>query len=173
MVLKRGGRGGKPKRGGSHRFSSSRDPNAYITSRPPRPEYDESDSEDGSEEDQVDQQITQKVAVINIGSTKDDTDSEEDGESESEEEGGKDAKAGKSEAQPAAPKKDDKPRELTRREREALEKERARQHFLKMKAKEESERLAAVRRQREEAAAAHAAALKEKEDARLARRSGL
>jgi len=57
--------------------------------------------------------------------------------------------------------------ELTRREREAIEKERARQHFLKMKEKEDGARLAVIRKQREEAAAAAAAEKKAKEEARL------
>lgn len=48
------------------------------------------------------------------------------------------------------------PRELTRREREAIQKEQARQHYLKMKEKEDAARLAIIRKQREEAAAKHA-----------------
>lgn len=59
------------------------------------------------------------------------------------------------------------PHELTRREREAIEKERARQHFLKMKEKEDAARLAVIRKQREEAAAAAAAEKKAKEEARM------
>lgn len=49
------------------------------------------------------------------------------------------------------------PRELTRREREAMEKEKARQHFLKIKEKEDAARLAVIRKRREEEAARHAA----------------
>ncbi len=45
------------------------------------------------------------------------------------------------------------PRELSRREREAIEKERAKQHFLKMKEKEDAARLAIIRKKREEEAA--------------------
>lgn len=52
------------------------------------------------------------------------------------------------------------PRELSRREREAIERERARQHFLKMKEKEDAARLAVIRKRREEEAALHAAELK-------------
>ena len=52
------------------------------------------------------------------------------------------------------------PRELTRREREAIEKERARQHYLKMKEIEDAARLAIIRKRREEEAARHAAELK-------------
>jgi hypothetical protein len=52
------------------------------------------------------------------------------------------------------------PKELSRRDREAIQKEQARQHYMKMKEKEDGARLALVRKQREEAAAAHAEALK-------------
>lgn len=58
------------------------------------------------------------------------------------------------------------PKEMSRRDREALQKEQARQHYLKMKEKEDSARLALVRKQREEAAAAHAEALRAKEAAK-------
>jgi len=54
------------------------------------------------------------------------------------------------------------PRELTRREREAIEKERARQHYLKMKEVEDAARLAIIKKRREEEAARHAAELKGK-----------
>lgn len=54
------------------------------------------------------------------------------------------------------------PKELSRRDREAIQKEQARQHYMKMKEKEDGARLALVRKQREEAAAAHAEALKGK-----------
>ena len=60
--------------------------------------------------------------------------------------------------------------ELTRREREAIEKERARQHFLKMKEKEDGARLAVIRKQREEAAAKAAEEKKAKEEARFRKR---
>jgi hypothetical protein len=60
--------------------------------------------------------------------------------------------------------------ELTRREREAIEKERARQHFLKMKEKEDGARLAIIKKQREEAAAKAAAEKKAKEEARFRKR---
>lgn len=56
--------------------------------------------------------------------------------------------------------------ELSRREREAIQKEQARQHYLKMKEKEDAARLALIRKQREEAAAQHAEALKAKEAAK-------
>lgn len=58
------------------------------------------------------------------------------------------------------------PKELTRREREAIQKEQARQHYLKMKEKEDAARLALVRKQREEAAARHAEELRAKEAAK-------
>lgn len=70
-------------------------------------------------------------------------------------------------AKPAQPKA---PHELTRKEREAIEKERARQHFLKVKEKEDAGRLAIIRKQREEAAAAAAAEKQAKEDARTRRK---
>ena len=57
-------------------------------------------------------------------------------------------------------------KELSRREREAIQKEQARQHYLKMKEKEDAARLALIRKQREEAAAQHAEALKAKEAAK-------
>lgn len=50
------------------------------------------------------------------------------------------------------------PREPSRREREEIQKEQARQHYLKMKEKEDGARLAAIRKQREEDAARHAEA---------------
>lgn len=53
--------------------------------------------------------------------------------------------------------KRDEPKEMTRREREAVEKERARQHYLMMKEKEDAARLAVIRRRREEEALLHAA----------------
>lgn len=62
------------------------------------------------------------------------------------------------------------PAEMTRREREAMEKEQARQHYLKMKAKEDAERLAIIRKKREEDAARHAAEEKAREEARFNRR---
>lgn len=62
------------------------------------------------------------------------------------------------------------PRELTRREREALEKKRAHEHYLKMKAKEDAARLAIIKKKREEQAAMHAAEQQAKEDAKLSRR---
>ena len=68
------------------------------------------------------------------------------------------------------PTQSSKPKELTRKEREAIEKEQARQHFLKMKQKEDAARLLLVKKKREEEAAAHAAATKAKEEARLTRR---
>ena len=67
-----------------------------------------------------------------------------------------------------APSKE--PKELSRKEREAIEKERARQHFLKMKEKEDAERLAVIRRRREEEALLRAAETKAKEEARYAKR---
>ena len=51
---------------------------------------------------------------------------------------------------------------MSRREREDIQKEQARQHYIKMKEKEDGARLALVRKQREEAAAAHAEALRGK-----------
>jgi membrane protein involved in colicin uptake len=69
-----------------------------------------------------------------------------------------------------APLPPSRPKELTRREREAIEKEQARQHFLKMKQKEDAARLLLIKKRREEEAAAHAAATKAKEEARLVRR---
>jgi len=60
-------------------------------------------------------------------------------------------------ATPKAPTMSKAPvREVTRREREAAEKEQARQHYLRMKEKEDAARLAVVRKQREEAAMRHA-----------------
>lgn len=170
MVLKRG-KFGKPRRGGSHHFSSTRDPNAYITARTPRHDEDEGSEESGSGSD-VDQ-VQEKLSIIDIGGTKSES---EDEESDEEEEASKEAKEAKEPKEAAAPpKQEEKPKpkqfhELSRREREAIEKERARQHFLKMKEKEDAARLAEIRKKREQEAAAHAAALKEKEAARLSRR---
>ena len=65
---------------------------------------------------------------------------------------------------PATPSSGTK--ELSRRDREAIQKEQARQHYLKMKEKEDAARLALVRKQREEAAAQHAEALRAKEAAK-------
>lgn len=56
------------------------------------------------------------------------------------------------------------PKELSRREREAIEKERAKQYYLQMKEKEDAARLAVIRKQREAAAQKHAIELKTKED---------
>jgi hypothetical protein len=82
-----------------------------------------------------------------------------------------DSESGEEEVEPVKPAATKKaPRELSRREREAIEKERARQHFLKMKEKEDAERLAVIRKRREEEAAQHAAEQKAKEEARFARR---
>ncbi len=58
------------------------------------------------------------------------------------------------------------PKEISRREREAIQKEQARQHYLKMKEKEDGARLALVRKERAEAAAKHAEELKAKEAAK-------
>ena len=55
--------------------------------------------------------------------------------------------------------------ELSRRDREAIQKEQARQYYLKMKDKEDAARLALVRKEREAAAAKHAEELKAKEAA--------
>jgi hypothetical protein len=164
MVLKRGR--GKPKRGGSHRFSSSHDPNAYITSRTSRPKYEENEEE--SEGNGSEHEVAEKLAGIDLASKEKESDSSNESESVESDK----AEEEKAPESLASAKKDSKPAELTRKQREAIEKERAREHFLKMKAKEESERLAIIRKQREEAAAAHAASIKLKEDARLARRSG-
>ena len=173
MVLKRGR--GKPKRGGSHKFSSSRDPNAYVTTSSVQRRNNYEDDDDVSSEGSGSEvELSSKVATIVIGDADEESESgniEEDSGSEeiNEEED--------SQAKPVnTPKTNQpsntKPRELTRREREALEKEQARQHFLKMKQKEDAERLAQIRKKREEEAAAHAAALQEKEQARLSRRTG-
>lgn len=56
--------------------------------------------------------------------------------------------------------------ELSRREREAIQKDQARQHYMKMKEKEDAARLNLIRKQRVEAAAQHAEALKAKEAAK-------
>lgn len=58
------------------------------------------------------------------------------------------------------------PKEVSRRDREAMQKEQARQHYMKMKEKEDGARLALVRKQREEAAAKHAEELRAKEAAK-------
>ena len=63
----------------------------------------------------------------------------------------------------------DAPRELTRKEREAIEAQKAREHYLKMKAKTDMARLEQVKRRREEEAAKHAASQREKEAARQRR----
>lgn len=63
-----------------------------------------------------------------------------------------------------------KPEEMSRREREAMEKERARQHFLAMKQKEDAARLAEIKKRREEEAARRSAEAAAKEEDRLARR---
>ena len=67
---------------------------------------------------------------------------------------------------PAKPATPGAPKELSRREREAIQKEQARQHYLKMKEKEDAARLALVRKQREEAAAKHAEEMRAKEAAK-------
>lgn len=189
----RGGRGGgnggrdkvKPKRGGPRHFTvHPRD--LYDTK--PREENEESSEE---EVESGEEEVCQKMNVLQIGCTEDKNDDSEDESSEDEEEDEKlqqkapkkpipsanpnhkpalkeasnhDAPAA---AKPAAPKQ---PHEMSRREREAIEKERARQHFLKMKEKEDAARLAIIKKQREEAAAAAAAAKKAKEEASMRRR---
>ncbi|PJF17088.1 hypothetical protein PSACC_03110 [Paramicrosporidium saccamoebae] len=154
----------KPRRGGGHHFTSSRDPDAYVHNRPVQRDSDsedsgsesgsssnsgsESDSRSGSGSDSSFEVIVLLGNVINLDS---------------------DTETAKPVA-PAKPAAKKAPRELTRREREAIEKEQARQHFLKMKEQEDRERLAVIRKRREEEAAQHAAEQKAKEEARFARR---
>ena len=118
---------------------------------------------------------------MNIGGTAGCDESSEDESSEEEEEATKVAPA-RAAARPANPNHSARPagdakpaqskapNELTRKEREAIEKERARQHFLKVKEKEDAGRLAIIRKQREEAAAAAAAEKQAKEEARTRRK---
>ena len=76
---------------------------------------------------------------------------------------------GASKASPSsvpAPASSSGTKEVSRREREAAQKEQARQHYMKMKEKEDGARLALIRKQREEAAVQHAEALKAKEAAK-------
>jgi len=171
-----GGRGGrdkvKPKRGGPRHFTvHPRD----IYERESRPNHDESGSDSGCD----DEQLARQVGVLSIGC---DDNEEEVSSSEEEEE----EEPVQPKSRPANPNARQAPtsisissrpptleelqkkpaHELTRREREAIEKERARQHFLKMKEKEDAARLAVVRKQREEAAAKAAAEKLAKEEAR-------
>lgn len=180
------GRGGrdkvKPRRGGPRHFTvHPRD--LYMKEGRPEGSEEESGSQDdsGSEEE-----LVQRVAAVSIGCNdgKDDDGSSDCGSSEEEEEEtpkGSGAARGRPMENPNRQNKpvpSDKPlsldalskkpaHELTRREREAIEKERARQHFLKMKEKEDAARLTLVKKQREEAAAKAAAEKQAKEDARL------
>lgn len=169
-----GGRGGgrdkvKPKRGGPRHFTvHPRD----LYERESRPNHDECGSDSGCE----DEQLAKQVGVLSIGC--DDTEEEvsSSGEEEEEEEqvqpkskpANPNARPPTSSSRPPTLEElQKKPaHELTRREREAIEKERARQHFLKMKEKEDAARLAVVRKQREEAAAKAAAEKLAKEEAR-------
>jgi hypothetical protein len=181
----RGGRDKvKPKRGGPRHFTvHPRD--LYMKEGRPEESGEESGSQDesGSEEE-----LVQRVAAVSIGCNDGQEDDESSNSESSEEEDEKIKSSGTTRGRPLEnPNRQNKPipsdkplsldalckkpaHELTRREREAIEKERARQHFLKMKEKEDAARLALVKKQREEAAAKAAAEKQAKEDARLRKR---
>lgn len=190
------GRGGrdkvKPKRGGPRHFTvHPRD----LYMKEGRPEGSEEEEESGSESGSgSEDELVQGVAAVSIGCTNDDEDGSSSNSESSDEEVKPKATSTNKAPMQSAPRgrplenpnrqnhlspssASDKPpsleelsrkpaHELTRREREAIDKERARQHFLKMKEKEDAGRLAVVRKQREEAAAKAAAEKQAKEDAK-------
>lgn len=143
MVLKQKGKpekGKKPVRGGPRQFTDSREfPDGPVEGD--NEIYGQSGSE---EEEEEDSEIEQPTVVTN--ST-----------------GNKPRPAAPSTTGGSSSNSAPKSGEMSRRDREAMQKEQARQHYLKMKEKEDGARLAVIRKQREEAAAQHAEALKAKE----------
>ena len=102
--------------------------------------------------------MSRQVATVEIGCTKE-KEAESSG-SESEDQEPVEPKNIPKQPQPSRP-----PHEMTRKEREAIEKERARQHYLKMKEREDAARLAVIKKRREEEAARAAAEKQAKEEA--------
>jgi hypothetical protein len=156
MVLKQKGKpekGKKPVRGGPRQFSDHREfPDGPVEEfenlrvRNEETSGSESEENDSEVESSEGEPIVPNKPVSKPSSTAKPT--------------------GTAKAPASAAPSNGKAPEMSRREREAIQKEQARQHYMKMKEKEDAARLALIRKQREEAAAAHAEALKAKEAAK-------
>jgi hypothetical protein len=189
---RKGSKFGKPTRGKPQRFSSANDSNAYVLSennpryRKPKDVEEESEEEgsensgtekgtdnsevsgseseeEKSENSQVEDEDTKRagkgISNLNFRDEKKTSKVSQPQNSELIEENPEEEKKAKPEA----------PRELTRKEREAIEAQKAREHYLKMKAKTDLARLEQVKKRREEEAAKQAALQREKESARMRR----
>lgn len=182
MVIQRGRRKVRPQRGGGPRHFT---PAAGREIPPQNEKYrqpassDEGDSGSDREESLSESggavgTSDEESATLQLASTKLQSSASEP--EDSEEEMHKPPVADKSQnpscAKPSTGhgSRPQQPRELTRREREAIEKERARQYYLQKKQEEDAARLAIVRKQREAEAARQEATRREKEAARLQRR---
>ena len=163
MVLKQKGKpekGKKPVRGGPRQFSDHREfPDGPIEEFEDLRvrESDSSESGESCSESEIEEPVKKPSVPPTSASTSASTSSAPKPTSGS---GDSKAKPASSAATSNAPK------ELSRRDREAMQKEQARQHYLKMKEKEDAARLALVRKQREEAAAKHAEEVRAKEAAK-------
>ena len=168
MVLKQKGKpekGKKPVRGGPRQFSDHREfpdgPIEEFENLRVRKEEEESGSEEeesGSEVESSSEGEPIVPANNKPGASRPTATA-----------GSKPIASGASKPAPSsapAPASSSGTKEVSRREREAAQKEQARQHYMKMKEKEDGARLALIRKQREEAAVQHAEALKAKEAAK-------
>jgi hypothetical protein len=152
MVLKQRGKpekGKKPVRGAPRQFSDPRE----FPDEPHSDESENSSSESSGSETETETETESDNSVEQIRTTLKNTVLKP-------EEAKPKTPATKPTTTPSAPK------EMSRREREAVQKEQARQHYMKMKEKEDGARLAIIRKQREEAAAKHAEEQRAKEAAR-------
>lgn len=154
----------KTQRGRPRRFTSSNDPDAYVRT----PTHRRRDQTDEESEEEVGEEANNTKVKESRDDDKEQSTSSSDPESESGTSSTEDnnhnesmttinRQMNKLKVNPDPSNNSTAPRELTRREREAIERERARQHYLKMKEKEDAARLAIIRKRREEEAALHAA----------------